>query len=133
MALTYATSAKGAENTVKAIEEAGYPKAIAIQANGSDPEKFSRDIVAETVKAFGDHIDIIVNNAATGGQANLGQISVEHFHDMFYTNLLSPVMLIQESAKYMSRGGRIVNVSSTGARRGKWHWQKSNKKYNLLH
>lgn len=121
VALTYATSAQGAQDTLKAIEAAGDPKAIAIQANGSNPEKFSREVVAETVKAFGNHIDIIVNNAATsgGGIGHLGSISVEHFHHLFYTNLLAPVMLIQESAKYMNRGGRIVNVSSTGARRGK--------------
>jgi NAD(P)-dependent dehydrogenase (short-subunit alcohol dehydrogenase family) len=116
VALTYVSSAKGAQETVSQIESEGSPKAIAVQADCSDPTTAAPKIVAETIKNFGERIDIIVNNAANGSDQSLETVELDIFNIMFHTNVLFPLLLVKESMAYLSRGGRIVNISSSGAR-----------------
>lgn len=116
MALTYVSSAKGAQETVSQIESEGSPKAIAIQADCSDPTTAAPKIVAETIKRFGKRIDIIINNAANGSDQFLENVDLAIFNTMFHTNVLFPLLLVKESVAYLSKGGRIVNISSSGAR-----------------
>jgi len=73
-------------------------------------------LVAEVVKKFGNQIDIVVNNAANGSDQTLDEVDGEIFDTMFHTNVLFPLLLVKESVPYLSKGGRIVNISSSGAR-----------------
>ncbi|KAK5061101.1 hypothetical protein LTR84_007643 [Exophiala bonariae] len=118
VALTYVSSPEGAQATVSQIESesGGSVQAIAIQADCSQPTTVVAKLVAEVVKKFGNQIDIIVNNAANGSDQTLDQVDAEIFDTMFHTNVLFPLLLVKESVPYFSKGGRIVNISSSGAR-----------------
>ncbi|KAK7889935.1 hypothetical protein LTR67_008399 [Exophiala xenobiotica] len=123
--LTYVSSAKGALATLHQIEAVGGPKAVAVQADCSDAEVAARKVVAEAVKGFGPGIDIIVNNAANGNDHSLEEVDTPTFDIMFHTNVLFPLALVKESAPYLRRCGRIVNISSAGARARKYEERRS--------
>lgn len=55
---------------------------IDIQCNLRDVDA-PKQIVDATVKAFGQDIDILVNNAATISDKFLGDITPEHFDEVF--------------------------------------------------
>jgi 3-oxoacyl-[acyl-carrier protein] reductase len=105
---------------VQQIESDGSPQAIAVKADCVDPVKAAPEIVNQTVKAFGEKIDIVVNNAANGDDHVLSEMTKEIFDTMFHTNVLFPILLVKECTKYLQRHARIVNVSSTAARGGKY-------------
>ncbi len=65
-------------------------------------------------------VDVLVNNAAILVEKSVDEISDEEFNLTMAINLRAPFVLSVESAKGMAeRGwGRIVNVSSVGARTG---------------
>jgi 3-oxoacyl-[acyl-carrier protein] reductase len=117
--LTFVSSPTKAASEVQQIESDGSPKAIAVKADCADPVKAAPDIVNETVKAFGDKIDIVINNAANGDDHVLSEMTKEIFDTMFHTNVLFPILLVKECTKYLQKHTRIVNVSSTAARGGR--------------
>src|SRR3954466_15643687 len=59
--VNYSTSREGADRVVADITKAG-GRAVAVQANVARPEDVKR-IFAETDKAFGGKLDVLVNNA----------------------------------------------------------------------
>lgn len=110
--VNYASSKAGADKVVADIEKAG-GKAIAIQANLSQPDE-ARQLVARTKEAFG-RLDVLVNNAGVYEFAPLEAITPEHFHRQFDLNVLGLLIATQEAAKLMGDGGSIINVSSVVA------------------
>lgn len=118
VALTFVSSAAKANAVVQEIESQVWPKAIAIQAYCGQPEEAAPRIVAETVTAFGEKINIIINNAANGSDHLVSEMTREIFDLMFHTNVLFPILLVKESMKYLQRHARVVNISSTAARGG---------------
>jgi 3-oxoacyl-[acyl-carrier protein] reductase len=86
----------------------------ALKADLSDPSA-----CATVLNAAGD-IDILVNNAALFIHEPIEDVTVEHFDRMIAVNLRAVFLLCQGVAPAMSRKGwgRIVNVSSVGARTG---------------
>lgn len=70
------------------------------------------------MKAFGPHIDILVNNAAIiSGQFAI-DIFPEHFDEVFHTNVRAPLFMVQAVLPHWRRPGRIINISSIAARQG---------------
>jgi 3-oxoacyl-[acyl-carrier protein] reductase len=121
VALTYVSSARAAEEVVSTIKALpGSPNAIAVRADASDPATAATKIVTETVDTFG-HIDIIINNAANGSDQTLKVVEPCIFNTMFHTNVLFPLLLVKESMPHLRRGGRIVNISSSGSRSRQCH------------
>lgn len=114
--ITYAASSAKAEEVVKAIKLVS--DAVAIQADCMDPASPDK-VVAAATKAFGDRIDIIVNNAGAGDELFLEHITLEHFDKVFYTNVRFPMCLVKSCLPHLQKGGRIVNLSSVVARQGK--------------
>jgi len=56
---------------------------------------------------------VLVNNAGVYEFAPLDQITEQHFHKQFNTNVLGAILATQEAAKYFtSDGGSVINVSS---------------------
>jgi 3-oxoacyl-[acyl-carrier protein] reductase len=108
--VNYASSREGADRVVAEIAKNG-GKAVAVQgdvANAGDVQR----IFAETKKAFG-RLDVLVNNAGVYQFAPLGEISEEHFHRIFNTNVLGLLLASQEAAKYFpEEGGSIINIGS---------------------
>ncbi|KAF2487200.1 hypothetical protein BDY17DRAFT_288512 [Neohortaea acidophila] len=118
VAITY-TSDRSSEPTkalVERISSEAKSRAISIQCDLKDP-KSPQKIVDETVKEFG-HIDILVNNAAVFSTTFLPDITLQLFEDLFHTNVRAPMLLSQAVLPHLRRPGRIINISSIGAREG---------------
>jgi 3-oxoacyl-[acyl-carrier protein] reductase len=115
--ITYASSSVEADEVVQTIKRTS--DAIAVQADCVDRDA-PQKIVSETLKAFGNRIDIIINNAGAGDELLMKDITYEHFDKVFYTNVRFPMFLVQSCLPHLQKGGRIVNLSSVVARQGKY-------------
>jgi NAD(P)-dependent dehydrogenase (short-subunit alcohol dehydrogenase family) len=71
-------------------------------------------------EAAGTQIDIVINNAGVAPLKPLGNINVADFNELYSTNVLGPIYLLQACLPYLptDRSGRIVNVSSVGCALG---------------
>jgi 3-oxoacyl-[acyl-carrier protein] reductase len=109
--VNYASDRAGAERVVNAIKTAG-GRAVAVQADVGKPAEVKR-LFAESDKAFGGKLDVLVNNAGVYQFAPLAEVTPEHFHKQFDLNVLGLILASQEAAKrFGDAGGSIVNVSS---------------------
>lgn len=108
--VNYRSRRDAADRVVAKIAATG-GRAVAIQADVSDPQQVER-LFAETVQAFGP-IDILVNNAGVVDVALLGSITPEHFRRLFEINVLGLILVTQEALKHFRpEGGSIINTSS---------------------
>jgi 3-oxoacyl-[acyl-carrier protein] reductase len=113
--VNYASSRRGADRVVAEIEKSG-GDAIAVQANVSDPGDVAR-LFAETKRAFG-RLDVLVNNAGVFKFEPFEEITVEEFYREFSTNVLGPILTIQEAIRQFGFvGGSVVNISSLAGSR----------------
>lgn len=107
-----------AHSTVESIEADG-GEAVAAIADVSDEE----DVAAMIDTAEGEFgpVDVLVNNVAISDRDNLMDLSVEDFDRVLSINLRGTFLCTQAAARSMkeSGGGRIVNVASTSAHRGR--------------
>lgn len=116
--ITYMSSAKAAESIAGEINSQGSDvSGYAIQADSSKAMEAALRIVAECRKRFPEGIDIIVNNAADGSDVNLADLAVDNFDRIFHTNVLFPMLLLQQARLQLRKKARIVNISSISARR----------------
>jgi 3-oxoacyl-[acyl-carrier protein] reductase len=113
--VNYATSREGAEKVVADIKAKG-GRAVAVQGDMAKAADVER-LFAEAKKAFGK-LDILVNNAGVYEFAPLGDVTEKHFHRMFDTNVLGPILATREAAKYLSEGGSVINVGSVASTQG---------------
>jgi 3-oxoacyl-[acyl-carrier protein] reductase len=107
--VNYASSREAADRVVQTIVGAN-GKAIAVQANVSKAEEIER-LFAAAQKEYGQ-LDILVNNAGVFQFAPLEAVEEQEFHREFGTNVLGPLLAMQQASKRMSSGGSIVNISS---------------------
>lgn len=113
VAVNYSGSKAAAEKVVADIKAAG-GKAIAAQANVSDPDAIG-PLVSTVVKEFGP-IDILVNNAGVYEFAPLDAVTPEHFHKQFNLNVLGLILTTKEAvAKFNTKGGSVINIGSVAA------------------
>src|SRR5215469_4875093 len=108
--VNYASSKKDADKVVDEISKRG-GKAVAVQGNVA--RKLDVEcLFAAAEKAFGK-IDILVNNAGVYEFLPLEEISEQHFHRHFDTNVLGMLLATQEALKHFNAaGGSIVNIGS---------------------
>ncbi|HJU62566.1 MAG TPA: SDR family NAD(P)-dependent oxidoreductase, partial [Candidatus Binatia bacterium] len=86
--------------------------------NAGEAEKVVADIrrlFQEAIKAFG-RLDILINNAGIFWAKPIVEITEAEYDHMFALNAKGQFFALQEAAKHMAAGGRIVNIS-TGATR----------------
>lgn len=108
--VNYASSKSGADKIVAEIVVAG-GKAIAVQGSVAVADDVKR-IFAETKAAYGK-VDILVNNAGVYEFAPLANITEEHFHRIFNTNVLGLLLATQEAVTlFPETGGSIINIGS---------------------
>jgi len=108
--VNYASDRKGADQILERIADAG-GNAIAVPANVSEPRDVQR-LFAETKKAFGK-LDLLVNNAGVFKFEPFEAISIAEFHREFSTNVLGPILTIQEAIRQFGfEGGSVINISS---------------------
>jgi 3-oxoacyl-[acyl-carrier protein] reductase len=109
--VNYASSKEGADRVVAEITSNG-GKAIAVQGDVSKASDVKR-LFSETKKSFGK-LDVLVNNAGVYRFAPLEDITEEHFHWHFNTNVLGLLLTTQEAAKlFPAEGGSVINIGST--------------------
>jgi len=113
--VNYASSREGAEKVVAEIKAKG-GKAIAVQGDVAKAADVER-LFTETKKAFGK-LDVLVNNAGVYEFAPLGDVTEKHFHRIFDTNVLGPILATREAAKYLGKGGSVINVGSVASTSG---------------
>jgi 3-oxoacyl-[acyl-carrier protein] reductase len=108
--VNYATSKEGADRVVAEILSGG-GKAIAVQGDVSKAADVKR-LFEETKKAFGS-LDVLVNNAGVFQFEPLESVTEDEFHREFNTNVLGPILTIQEALKHFGpEGGSVINISS---------------------
>src|SRR2546422_1709857 len=113
--VNYGKSADKAKAVVGGIVSKGW-NAVAIQADMSQVADVRR-LVQDTVTKFG-RLDILVNNAGMFMYKPLVETTEEEFDRMFALNAKGPYFALQEAAKVIEEGGRIVNISTDGTHIG---------------
>jgi 3-oxoacyl-[acyl-carrier protein] reductase len=108
--VNYASSKTDADKVVDEIEKRG-GKAVAIQGSvtkKADVEK----LFSAAEKNFGK-IDILVNNAGVYEFIPLEDVTEQHFHRHFDTNVLGMLLATQTALKHFNpEGGSIINIGS---------------------
>jgi enoyl-[acyl-carrier protein] reductase III len=105
---------ESAEQTGKDIEALGV-KAEVIRANVGDAAKV--DELFDTIGNKFGHLDILINNAASGVGRPVVDIDVKAWEWTMDINVRACLLCAQRAAKLMEgRGGKIVSISSLGSR-----------------
>ncbi|NNF66389.1 MAG: glucose 1-dehydrogenase [Gammaproteobacteria bacterium] len=115
--VNYFRSAADGEATVKAIESAG-GTAVAV-AGDMTKQADVENLVAETRKAFGDSIDVLVN--VVGGlvaRKPLAEMDEAFFEGVMRLNVTSTFFTTQSVVPFMGDGSSIINFSSLAGRDG---------------
>lgn len=107
--VNYVSSADAAADVVKEI---GTDRSVAIKADVSKIDDIKR-LIQQIVEQYGK-IDIIVLNAGLLWQnGSLTNVDEGAFDLIFQTNVKGPFFLIQEAAKHIPDGGRVLLFSSS--------------------
>ena len=111
VAFTYLKEEKrDADETKRAVEAEGQ-RAIALEADLTDP-KVCKDVVEQTVEEFGK-LDILVNNAAfQQHQKGLEDVSEEQWDRTFKTNIYAYFYMAKAALPHLREGSAIVNTGS---------------------
>jgi enoyl-[acyl-carrier protein] reductase III len=105
---------ESAEQTARDVEALGV-KAEVIRANVGDAAKI--DELFDMIRSKFGHLDILVNNAASGVGRPLADIDVKAWEWTMDINARALLLCAQRAAKLMEgRGGKIVSISSLGSR-----------------
>ncbi len=87
--------------------------ARAVQGSVTDLSDLNR--LYETVKSERGGLDVLLANAGTGSFAPLGEITPEHYDQIFDLNVKGTVFTVQKALPLMSEGASIILTgSSTG-------------------
>lgn len=107
--VNYVSSADAA---AEVVNEIGSDRSVAIKADMSNIDDIKR-LIQQIVERFGK-IDIIVLNAGLLWQnGSLTNVDEGAFDLIFQTNVKGPIFLIQEAAKHIPDGGRVLLFSSS--------------------
>ena len=107
--VNYTKSAEKAQQVVQAIEASG-GQAVALQADISVLADVRR-LFELAQKKYG-RLDILVNNAGTATFTPITEVSEAEFDALFSLNVKGAFFALQEAARRLADGGRIVNISS---------------------
>ncbi len=107
--VNYASRPDRAQEVVAAIGAAG-GRATALQADLSQPADVAR--LFEQSEEFFGGLDIVVNNAGTYLSKPLAEVTAADFAHVFDLDTKGTFLALQEAARRVRDGGRIVNISS---------------------
>ena len=104
---------EAAEETAKDIEALGV-KASVIKANVGNPAKL--DEMFDTISHDFGHLDILINNAASGVGRPVMDVNIKAWEWTMDINAKAALLCAQRATKLMEgRGGKIVSISSLGS------------------
>lgn len=109
VAFTYNASA-GPAKVVRDEAQASGRRALAIQANSTDPSAIE-GAIDEAVETFGG-IDILVNNAGVFKAAPVDEMTLEVFNETVDVHLTAAFVAVKSAIAHMPEGGRIVSIGS---------------------
>jgi 3-oxoacyl-[acyl-carrier protein] reductase len=111
--VSYASSREGADRVVAEITGRG-GRAVAVQGDVAKAADVRR-LFEETQRAFGT-LDVLVNNAGVYQLEPIESVVEDAFHRQFNTNVLGPILAIQEAVKHFGpKGGSVINISSVAS------------------
>jgi len=113
---SYATDSAAAEQVVVQVEAAG-GRARAVQTDIGELEQVERlfGAAGEQLTQLGvDGLDILVNNAGIQASTPIERTTAEEYERVMAINARGAFFAIQNAARQMREGGRIVNVSTIG-------------------
>lgn len=113
---------EGAKETVEAVKVAG-KKSFAVQTDVSVQAQVMA-LFKTVIEEFGK-VDILVNSAGINEETALEDCSVEQWDHIMGVNLDGSFYCIQEACRFMAKhgGGKIINISSVAAIRGRTNQQ----------
>lgn len=103
-------SSHDAEETARLVQENGV-RALITSGDLSDPAAVAA-IFASAKHAFG-RIDIVINNAGVVIKKPFADISEADFDRAFGINTKAAFFAMQQAAKHIEDGGRIINMGTT--------------------
>lgn len=115
VAITYRTSERDAEHTVKRLVELGV-EVLAVRCDVRDALNVEA-MVQEVAAEFGA-IDVLVNNAGVFETVDFADITPEQWDNIFATNTRGPFLVSRAALPQLRRRrGRIINIGSLGGLR----------------
>ncbi len=115
VAINYVRNTTAAEETAELIRAAG-GEALTLRANVGKREKVD-EMFAALRERWGDRLDILVSNAASGVIKPAMELTWHHWDWTMGINAATLLPLAQCARPMMTQGGSIVAVSSLGALR----------------
>src|SRR3954453_8778312 len=114
---SYVSNEAAAQETTAEVEKFG-PKALAVQANVTQPEA-AEALIKAALDAF-TKVDILVNNAGITRDDLIMRMSVDNWRDVLETNPLGCFFTLKAATRPMLRakGGRIINITSVSGQAG---------------
>jgi enoyl-[acyl-carrier protein] reductase III len=113
VAINYLRHGEAAEDVARTIRAAG-GQALCLKANVGEPEHLHR-MFDELQASWGDRLDILVSNAASGVIKPALELTERHWDWTMGINAATLLHLAKHAAPLMPGGGSIVAVSSLGA------------------
>ncbi len=114
IAINYFRNHKEARSAQTEIEALGV-RCIRVTAHLAEAAQV-RKLFKAVSDEFG-HLDILINNAASGVQRSAMELEEKHWDWTMNINTKAPWLCAQAAVPLMSDGGRIVNISSLGSSR----------------
>lgn len=119
VAVNYASDAAAAAETVRLIEEEG-GAAFTVQARLGD-EAAASDLAGRLDRELAERtgssgLDILVNNIGGGDYGPIAEATEAMYDTMFSNNVRGPFFLTRALYGRLNDFGRVINISSTGAR-----------------
>ena len=90
--------------------------ARAVQGSVADPADLDR--LYATIRAERGGLDILFANAGTGAFAALGEITADHYDQIFDVNVKGLLFTVQKGLPLMTAGGSIILTGSTTGEMG---------------
>ena len=109
VAFSYRHNVDAANRTRQDIAAAG-SESMALAADMAHLSDI-HELFDETIACFG-RLDILVNNAGTARFGPLAEVAEEDYDHIFAVNTRGVFFAMQEAARRMADGGRIINISS---------------------
>jgi NAD(P)-dependent dehydrogenase (short-subunit alcohol dehydrogenase family) len=86
------------------------PNAIAVKADSASNPDLDR--LFDTIRDHAGRIDALYVNAGSGAMVPLGQITEEHYNDIFDRNVKSMIFTVQKALPLLAKGSAVVLTGS---------------------